>query len=386
MGCFQLNSEKLKPGDVILEAGDGLTAEFIKSVDRISIFEKGKFSHVFIYLGMNLIMEADADVRRIQASRIITDNLNKFLILRHPNNPDGIQISWLGEFAGAATFIALHPEIHKSYDWRGMFGTKIPFIGSSDNAFFCSKLVAEAYKRLEIDLFLENRPRPRPRPPQYVTPNAFLSKECLLRPITTEECFSRLPDHKWISGLTKRNRYDVIKSYGIPLLQIVHELSREIVAIFGPRVDELTKRIGKTQKITSLYDLYFTLYFPDLPMPDADRVAEEITEFMQMNYPSTQIDEYIYDCKSMVEFALVSDNSSILSILAATLQRDIDASESLLLIVSREASSMDVFPPPPFKKRSIHFWIQAKLRESIQLEGNLLSWRKSMLQKISKLL
>jgi hypothetical protein len=40
---------------------------------------------------MNFILEADEGVRMVLASRVITDAPDKFLVLRHPSYPTGLE-------------------------------------------------------------------------------------------------------------------------------------------------------------------------------------------------------------------------------------------------------------------------------------------------------
>ena len=136
---------------------------------------------------------------------------------------------------------ALQPEANKPYNWSGVFATKLSFLTGTKDSFYCSQLVAEGYRRVGVRLFRDDPA------PDGVTPNMFSSESCLLRPVSY--CFSTLPDREWVSEFA-RNRYQVIKNEPIQLAQITHDRSREIVDVFGPRVDELTQRIGKNQHIT----------------------------------------------------------------------------------------------------------------------------------------
>jgi uncharacterized protein YycO len=64
---YQLDPTRLLPGDVILEKGDSLYSRVIRLSDR------GRFSHVILYLGANFIVEAvEEGVRIMQALRVIT--------------------------------------------------------------------------------------------------------------------------------------------------------------------------------------------------------------------------------------------------------------------------------------------------------------------------
>jgi hypothetical protein len=88
MTFFQLDAEKLQPGDVVLEAGSGAISKLIKVADRPrSGSRRGSFSHVFVYVGYSNIMEADEGVRLLAVNRIITAEPDRFLVLRHPDYP-----------------------------------------------------------------------------------------------------------------------------------------------------------------------------------------------------------------------------------------------------------------------------------------------------------
>jgi len=64
-----------------------------------------------------------------------------------------------------------------------------------------------------------------------VTPNRFVSSDCLLSPVP--DCFLKLPDHDWISEFAG-NRYEVMKKEPTPLAQMTYEISKDMVGIFGP--------------------------------------------------------------------------------------------------------------------------------------------------------
>jgi hypothetical protein len=77
---YQLDPTRLLPGDVILEAGEGWYARVTQFLDR------GRFSHVILYLGANFIVEAvEEGVRIMQALRVITFDPQSYLVLRHPD-------------------------------------------------------------------------------------------------------------------------------------------------------------------------------------------------------------------------------------------------------------------------------------------------------------
>jgi hypothetical protein len=372
-----LDSEKLKTGDVILETSDGKISALIKAGDRIKEIDErvpARFSHAFIYVGMGYIMEADEGVRSILAARIITDKPENFLVLRHPEHPNGISVEWLGEFSSMGVFAAIHPEVNKDYNWRGVFGTKLLFVGSREGTFFCSQLVGEAYRRLKIDLLEDGRP------PELVTPNSLLSKQCKLEPIDTEACFTQLPGADWVSAIAKVNRYKVIENEPIPLAQISHDLSKKMVATFGRRIDAATTMIGKTQTIRSPQDIIATLYFPDLP--DGDSIADDIVSFMKLNYPSDQIRQYRKMCMIAGEELLKIGDRQLISMMKATLIRDIHSVQPTLAMTKSEIEMMTAIPSPPYARRSFHRWRLAKLRESFEEETDFLEWRESFLARI----
>lgn len=372
-----LDSDKLKTGDVILETSDGKLSALIKAGDRIDEFDErvpARFSHAFIYVGMGYIMEAAEGVRAILAARIITDKPENFLALRHPLHPNGIDVGWLGEMSSMGVFAALHPEVNKDYNWRGAFGTKLPFVGSTEGAYFCSQLVSEAYRRLNIDLF------ERPRRPEKVTPNSLLSRQCKLEPIDTETCFTQLPDADWVRDVAKLSRYEVIENEPIPLAQISHDVSKKMVAMFGPRLDAATKKIGQTQTVRSPQDIMLTLYFPDLP--DGDRISDDILSFMKLNYPSDKIRQFRKMHMIAGEKFWQLGNPQLISMIQATLARDIHGVPQMLAMIKGQIDMMSTIPSPPYAVRSFHRWQLAKLQETYQEETEFLEWRKSFLARI----
>jgi hypothetical protein len=349
----------------------------IKAGDRIKEIDErvpARFSHAFIYVGMGYIMEADEGVRLILAARIITDKPENFLVLRHPKHPDGISVEWLGEFSSMGVFAAIHPEVNKDYNWRGVFGTKLPFVGSTEGTYFCSQLVGEAYRRLKIDLLEDGRP------PELVTPNSLLSKQCKLEPIDTEACFTQLPEADWMSAIAKVSRYKVIENEPIPLAQIAHDVSKKMVETFGRRIDAATTKIGKTQTIRSPQDIILTLYFPDLP--DGDGISDDVLRFMKINYPTDQIRQYRKMHMIVGEEFFKIGNRQFIAMMKATLIRDIHSVQPMLAMIKSQIEMMTAIPSPPYSQRSFHRWQLAKLREAFEEETEFLEWRKSFLARI----
>jgi len=366
MTLYQLDAEKLRPGDVIVEAGDGMISKLIK------FFDSGRFSHVSVYVGMNALMEADEGVRIILASRVITETPDKFTVLRHPSHPHGLVGAGWTELANNLMFCALHPEANKPYSWLGVLATKLPLLKGKENSFFCSQLVCEGYRRVGVPLF-----QPK-RSPEKTTPNMFVSDECLLRPV--QGCFSALPDKNWIAGFAK-SRYDVMKSEPIPLAQVTHERVRELVETFGPRVDTLTQGINKKQTIASPSDLYLTLTYPDLP--EADAVSDDVVAFMKLRFPAQETAMFRELSKAAFMAGVAMNDPDVTALIKRTLRKDIAAVEGMLPMIAAQAQMFRSFPPPPLRRRSIHDWLEKQLKDSLAVETDLLNWRKNLLQRLS---
>jgi hypothetical protein len=376
MAFFQLDAEKLEPGDVILESGSGKISKLITVADR-PVGARGdvRFSHVFVYVGMGQIMEADEGVRLLLANRVLTEEPERFLVLRHPEYDSLIKSSGWQHDAKHLIFMALHGEANKPYNWRGVLGVKFPWLGSAPNSFFCSQLVAEGYRRIGVPLFNGQEREPTPG---EVTPNSFLTKGCLLREV--EDCFHRLPDRPWVAELAA-NRYEVMKNEPIPLAQLTHQTAEQIVKLFGKRVDALTARINKVQTISSPQELYLTLAFPDLP--EADQVSDELVAFMEMNSPVKQIPAFIELQKRSFEAGLAQNDPEVKALIIRTLRKDVASSEQLLPQLQLATRAMQSFPPPPLKRRSIHRWLEKNMRATVEAQAGLQQWRKTMLVDIS---
>jgi hypothetical protein len=374
MTFFQLDAEKLQPGDVVLEAGSGAISKLIKVADRPrSGSRRGSFSHVFVYVGYSNIMEADEGVRLLAVNRIITAEPDRFLVLRHPDYPKGLDRPEWQEYANSLMFRALYSEANKPYDWWGALATKLPFLKGRANSFFCSQLVAEGYRRLGIPIFKHSVA------PADVTPNMFLSDECLLKPVPN--CFHALPDRPWIAEFA-RKRYDVMKTEPVPLAQRTHECAVKMVKTFGPRVDALTRSINKKQHIASPEDLYLTLTFPDLP--DGDRVSDELVEFMEINYPAKEIAEYMQLSKSSLEAGISLNDPEVTAMIVKTLRKDIAASEKLQPQLEASAQMMRSFPPSFLKRRSIHDWLAKTSAQSVATQLDFLQWQKALLARLTE--
>ena len=381
MPYHQLNSDALRPGDVILEAGTGKIPSLIRLFDRGELSARGKlFYHVLVYTAMSFVMEATREgVRSIPAARIITNDIGDFRVLRHPEFPEGIKDTRWNEFVDKSLFFYLNLEHDKEYNYLGAIATKLGFLRRSattdHDSFFCSQLVAEGYRRVGVKLFKHSVN------PEAVTPSMFLSDNCLLKPVNYN-CFVRLPNYSWI-GLFAQRRYDVIKHEPIPLLQLSHDAVRRMIATFGPRLDGLTKQIGKKQTIRTPQDLYLTLTFPDLP--DADSVSDGLVEFMERHFPKKEIDAKIEMTKKVYEEIANLDDRKGKALLVRTLRRDIKAIEQLIVIFEMQQIHFTHEKlPQPLKWRSIHDWLQNTLGQQLIVERDFLTWRKVMLDRLTQ--
>jgi hypothetical protein len=362
---YQLDPTRLMPGDVILEAGEGWYARVTQLIDR------GPFSHVILYLGANFIVEAvEEGVRIIQALRVITFDPQSYLVLRHPDMENlGDRTNEIISFVEQRLFASLLSELNRPYSWTGAMGTKMPFVRRRGHEHFCSQLVAEAFQRIGVSIFLKEIP------PEKVTPNLFDTETCVLRRVSG--CFKKLPDSDWLRSFA-RDRYKVMKSSPLPILELGSQIAKDAVQIFGPRVDAAARKIDKVEKVHSLQDLYRALYVPDLA--DGDEISDDLTAWMELRYPSGAIQKYAAAIRRSLEHVAHSGDQELLNVAIKTLQVDIDSIQRVLPVLEARLPSVGTVPPP-LKVRSIHRWLEKKLRQSILFERKLLKWRLAFVQK-----
>jgi hypothetical protein len=146
----------LRPGDVVLERGQGLQSK------AIMLFDWGRYSHALLWLdGTDFLEAVGMGVRVISFARFFIQNPNDWIVLRHSDPDVGLRA------AKAARAFA-----HKEYDLNGAIGTKIPGTwGANPTAMFCSQLVATAYAKAGAPLV--------PKKPNKVTPNGLVRKSSL---------------------------------------------------------------------------------------------------------------------------------------------------------------------------------------------------------------
>jgi len=362
---YQLDPTRLLPGDVILERGDSLYSRVIRLSDR------GRFSHVILYLGANFIVEAvEEGVRIMQALRIITADPRGYQVLRHPEieNLRG-KTNEIMSFVEQKLFVSMLSELNKPYSWRGILGTKLPFFHKRAHEHFCSQLVAEAFQRIGFPLCAADVPMGR------ITPKFFETDACVLRKV--EGCFVKLPDSEWLKPFAK-DRYKVLKSSALPILELGSQIARDAVKVFGPRIDTAARKIERQEAIGSLQDLYRVLYIPDLP--DGDRIADDLTAWMELRYPSRSIREHAAATRGSFEHIARGGDRELLATAIKTLQVDIDSIQRVLPVLERRLSPVNTVPAP-LKVRSIHRWLDKKLEESIAFERELLAWRMAFVER-----
>ena len=368
---YQLNATALQPGDVILETGTGLFSKLIR------LFDRGPYSHVILYLGANFIVEAvGSGVRILQASRIITYDPRRYLVLRHPGLAQKeLKSEEMKELVADRLFGTLISDLNRPYSLWGAFRTKLPFLRRAKNEFFCSQLVAQTFEKIGVPAFDATKSS------DIVTPNLFLTEACNLKE-RVDGCFEKLPNFEWLPPLAE-DRFKVLESGPLPLLEIGSKLAKETVRIFGPRVDAATRKINKVQTIRSMQDLYLTLYFPDLP--NGDKLSDELVEWMKLRYPTKAIREFAAGHRRMISHIAESPDRRLLNTVIKTLQKDIDTMQQLLPRFDTQLASMRSMPPP-FKVRSIHRWLEEELGESVAFERDLLNWRIAQVQDLRRAL
>jgi hypothetical protein len=362
---YQLDPTRLMPGDVILEAGEGWYARVTQFLDR------GPYSHVILYLGANFIVEAvEEGVRIIQALRVITFDPQSYRVLRHPDMENlGDKTNEIISFVEQRLFASLLSELNRPYSWTGALGTKVPFLRRRGHEHFCSQLVAEAFQRTGVSIFSKEVA------PDRVTPNLFDTEACILRRVS--DCFLKLPDSDWLRPFA-RDRYKVMKSSPLPILELGSQIAKDAVKVFGPRIDAAARKIDKPGRVHSLQDLYRSLYLPELP--DGDQISDDLTAWMELRYPSSEIQKYAATVRRSLEHVARSGDRELLNVAIQTLQVDIDSIQRVLPVLEARLPSAGTVPPP-LKVRSIHRWLEKKLRQSILFERKLLKWRRAFVQR-----
>jgi hypothetical protein len=272
-------------------------------------------------------------------------------------------------FVEQRLFASLLSELNRPYSWTGVLGTKLPFFRRRGHEHFCSQLVAEAFQRIGISIFSNDIP------PERVTPNLFDTGSCLLREVSG--CFLRLPDSEWLRPFA-RDRYKVLKASPMPILELSSQIAKDAVKVFGPRVDAAARKINKSETARSLHDLYRTLYVPDLP--DGDRISDDLTAWMELRYPSGDIQKYAATIRRSLEQVARSGDPELLKVAIKTLQVDIDSMQRVLPVLEARLPAVRSVAPP-LKVRSIHRWLERKLRQSILFERELLKWRLAFVRR-----
>jgi hypothetical protein len=129
--------EILKEGDIILTGDDEKLSRFIKK------YTKGSFSHAILYVGHGSYIHSDRDgVHSGNIQRLVFESSGNVRILRLDNKEKAKE---------ACSFARL--QVGKGYSIKGAINSKIKSkISVGDNRQYCSKLVAQAYNFVGIQL------------------------------------------------------------------------------------------------------------------------------------------------------------------------------------------------------------------------------------------
>jgi hypothetical protein len=266
-------------------------------------------------------------------------------------------------------FASLMSELNKPYSWRGVLGTKLPFFRRRAYEHFCSQLAAEAFQRIDIPIFSKEMP------PDRVTPNSFSADSCALERV--DGCFVQLPRSEWLRPLA-RDRYKVMKSSPLPILELSSQVAKDAVKAFGPRVDSAVRQINEPQTIRTLHDLYRILSIPELP--DGDRISDELAAWLGLRYPIREIRKYAWTMRHSFESIARSGDQELLGVAIRTLKVDIDSIQRVLPVLESQLPSASS-APLPLKSRSIHRWLEKMLQDVISFERELLAWRIAFVRK-----
>lgn len=154
-------TDKIRPGDIILVRGDNLASKGIRAATR------GQFSHAMICVDPPTMIEAvPGHVRNLTLSRCYIENIKNIRVLRYPDQSISVKAAreaslWLDmpySFLAAICSLKNMPSRH------------------SDRGVFCSRLVAEAFRKAGGD-FLDGQPTSK------ITP-AMIEAEPILQDIT----------------------------------------------------------------------------------------------------------------------------------------------------------------------------------------------------------
>jgi hypothetical protein len=376
MQAYQLDPNRLLPGDVLLERGRGLESAIIR------VFDWGSFSHAILYLGGGQIIEAvDRGVSLRSALYVICTDPSRFALLRHPDGRGRIEpkIEFLHAFAQG--------EMNKLYSTEGAIGTKIPFFRRRADEHFCSELIALIYQRMDIQLFTDKRHPDRVAPNDFARPSCTLvrQREAPFRDLPPLP--SNLPNDVFLS-LVDRDRL-----HSMSLSGMAGDLAQKAVAKYAGELEDAAKAKNIPAKVASLSDIYWMLFIPDLP--NADRISEELKAMLEDSEVRQRIASVEDTYKAEVDYRLASNNPILRSYVIRSLEDSISASADVLRLYAEQVFYMhklmegDIAPPPIFaslgalKVRSIHRWVLEVAKDAIARELGLLQWQKETIKRIS---
>jgi hypothetical protein len=381
MTYYQLNADDLKPGDVVLEAGAGKLPWLIRVFDNAGLSATGKvFYHVLIVVGSGTLMEATRrGVKEIGSGKIITRDPSDYIVLRHPSHPDGLRDSRFRTVGPNSFYYTLYSENHKKYDLMGAMLVCFAYFRElrrrpsyEYDAFFCSQLVAEAYRRVDVPIFWDIKNK-EPIEPLHVTPNMFLSEEhCTLRRLRSEDVFVQLPD---LAFNASRVRYSIDKDdAAIDAFEAMLEL--RVCKKFGPRVERLFMMNGKDKKIVVLRDIYEALSFPGPSELDAmsDEIVGMLSRLFTFKWHIVKIETYKKNIKYLEIMERTKEKRELLISQIKTsmsgFEEEIGFHEQLSTWAKRRKL------PKPLQWRSIHDWAFTIEDDRFKLYLSLYDWCK----------
>ena len=151
VGGVCIDARSLAKGDIVVSTTKALLSDFIR-IGTASVV-----SHAALYAGGEFVIEAiGAGVTRRTIEEALADDALA-VAYRHPNIKDSVADN-IVVFAAA--------QVGKPYDTRGAMMSPDPILcrlaGPRPSTFYCSKLIAEAYRQAGLPLSTE--------PSQCVTP------------------------------------------------------------------------------------------------------------------------------------------------------------------------------------------------------------------------
>jgi hypothetical protein len=249
---WTFDQHTLRPGDVVLEQGQGKFSPVIKRVDR------GPFTHALLWIGGGDFLEAiGSGVRAISFARVVLREPGDWTVLRHPDAA-----------AGESAARESRTMAHKGYDLWGAAKSPFPFARLDPTRLFCSQLVATAYERVGFSLSKE-------KAAHQVTPNTLV-RDASLAPVEPLPILPVPADRlEWAIPLVDRNR-----AYKNSLMAIEMGIAQDVIAMVLPMFPAFVPpvELGLTSTPGNLYEAVALLQLMDeaAARPISERVTDEL--------------------------------------------------------------------------------------------------------------